>query len=120
MKLDLSKAPRRLSGYKTSDLIRCPKPVVPTAADWLAMFKAFDIHIDLYCATADMERWEAVALINGKIEICAASFPDLLALVERERERNEVPLYAEMAAVMGGRHERPNRRQAGADRRAGA
>ncbi|MFP5391631.1 MAG: hypothetical protein ACLGI6_08815 [Gammaproteobacteria bacterium] len=118
MKLDLTKEPRRLSGYNRSDLFGCPKPVVPTAADWITMFKAFDIHIDLYCATAGLERWEALALINGKIERCAASFPDLLALVERERERNEVPLYAEMAAVMGGRHERTNRRKARADRRA--
>jgi hypothetical protein len=35
-------------------------------ADWIIMFKAFDMHMDLNSATAGMERCEAVNVIKAQ------------------------------------------------------
>ena len=102
MTVDLSKLPRKVLKYKTSGLAICPTPVSITAEDWICMFRAFDIHVDLYCASSNMGRSDALETLNEKLDKSAASFPDALACIERERARNEVPLYVQMARL----HER--------------
>lgn len=120
MKLDLSKEPRRLAGYDTSDLTDRQKATVPTGADWLAMIRALDLHIDLYCASTGIERHDAYELIAEKLERYAASIPDALAVVQRERARLDAEWDAEMAALSIHWPSPPDRRKAGADRRASA
>jgi hypothetical protein len=99
MTVDLSKLPRHVLKYKTSGLAACPTPVSITAEDWVGMFRAFDIHVDLYCASSNMGRSDALEALNEKLAKSAASFPDALACMERERARNEVPLYVQLSRL---------------------
>ncbi|PQO87271.1 hypothetical protein C5614_31205 [Massilia phosphatilytica] len=99
MTVDLSKLPRHMLKYKTSGLAVCPTPVPITAEDWVGMFRAFDIHVDLYCASSNMGRSDALEALNEKLTKSAASFPDALTCMERERARNEVPLSVQMSLL---------------------
>ena len=99
MTVDLSKLPRHVLRYKTSGLAACPVPVSVTAEDWVGMFRAFDIHVDLYCASSNMGRSDALETLSEKLAKSAASFPDALACMERERARNEVPLYVQLSCL---------------------
>lgn len=96
MIVDLSKLRRHVSKYKTAGLAGCPSPVALSAEDWIGMFRAFNIHVDLYCASSSMGRSDALEALNDKLSKSAASFPDALVCMERERARNETPLYVQL------------------------
>jgi hypothetical protein len=116
MKMDFSK----LTGHVHQQNHRNVAPSPPRARnapeDWLAMFRKFDIHVSLYCASSDLERWEALEALNEKLAKCAASLPDALVCLERERARIEGMQFVQPTVLTHGRYER--RKAAGNDRRA--
>lgn len=113
MNFDLKKEPGRLAVLTSADLTCRQRPVVPTT-DWIAMFRAFDTHVNLYCASADLKRGKSLKALDGKLAKCAASIPDALALVVQERSYLDAEWEAELAALQRG-----EQRKTGTDRRAG-